>query len=46
MPDSTQRPHTPLATEARDRASVARSTSRLTHAGGRTVKPIAFNASV
>jgi hypothetical protein len=41
-----QRPHTSLATAARDQAATARATSRLTHAGGRTVKPVAFNASV
>ena len=41
-----QRPHTPLASAAADKATTARATSRLAHAGGRTVKPVAFNASV
>lgn len=38
-----QRPHTSLASTARDQATVTRAVSRLAHAG-RSVKPITFNA--
>ena len=42
----TPRRRRPLASLAADRAATARATSRIAHTGGRSVKPIAFNASV
>ena len=40
----TPRRHQPLASVAADKTDVAKATSRLAHTGGRTVKPITFNA--
>ena len=42
----TPRRHTPLAAVAANKPATAKATSRIAHGGGRTVKPIAFNASV
>ena len=40
----TPRRHQPLASLAADKTATAKATSRIAHTGGRTVKPITFNA--
>lgn len=40
------RRHQSLASVAADKTAVAQATSRIAHGGGRSVQPIAFNASV
>ena len=43
-PTRAPRRHQPLASVAANKPAVAKATSRLARAGGRTVKPITFNA--
>ena len=45
-PNRPPRQRKPLASLAADKTAVAQATSRIAHGGGRTVKAVAFNASV